>query len=113
MNTDISSSETKMIEEKVKTIHLRNAVYTFVIFSVCILFWFREKMNFLHILVFLIVGIFFVFIFSALSYGIKSEILEHLSVEKVVKIKKLFWLADLIYNLVITYVFFVIYRIVI
>ena len=94
-NMEQEKKEATNLNDKEKSQHSKNAIVTFFIFGIVLLFTSKESLNPIYTTLFFLIGMFVVSILSILSFLLKSNFK-----------KKIYFIFELFYNIIVTTILF-------
>ena len=96
-------------EDKEKSQHSKNAIISFFVFGIILFFIFKEPLNPLSTTLFFLIGMFAISILSIPSFLLKMYIAKKFFIGQTLKLKKIYWIFELLYNFIITFLLFKIF----
>lgn len=110
-HNEIMQNALDQMEDQLKTHHSKNAILLFFVFGIIIFIWKGAPLLSLGALVFFFIGMFLASFLSIPSYLIKTQISKHISINQAQILKNLYWIFEIVYGLVVTYLLFYLYTI--
>ncbi len=111
-NDEIIKNYVNQMDDHLKTQHSKNTIFLFFVFGIILFIWKNMPILSLSALAFFFIGMFLVSFLSIPSYLIKKQISKRIGVKQAYILKNFYWIFEIIYDFVVTYLLFYIYTLI-